>query len=380
MKNIFESRAAFHSILFSYLTLFLYGLLDNVRGPIYPSLIEKYSLTNVYGSWFFSATSLVFMLSAGIAPKVLYYRGYLASVRECLIMILFSQVIFYFAPNFLAILLGCILLGYGVGILSVIQNVLVLTASPKNRLNQLVNGLHANYAAASLLAPLIVAFLFRKSLNFETIFAFGALISSVLLIGSFFVSSLKEPEKATTPKLSSLLKWKYLPIGVMLSSYVAGEVLVGSRLAQFLIDTHSFTAEKASFWTSLFFAFLLAGRLIFTLFQFKIAITKLISSLFIAAIVISLVGILVSPMFLLLLGFLVSPLYAMIMIMAKTKFPEDIEKITALVIVLSGIFIIFMHTAVGWLTDQFSIQVALYLAPCFFVLCLGILKRYFYES
>jgi fucose permease len=319
------------------------------------------------------------MLSAGLAPKVLYRRGYLVSIKESLIMVLLSQVIFYLAPNFVVILIGCILMGYGVGVLSVIQNVLVLIASPKDKINQVVNGLHANYAAASLLAPLIVAVIFGKGFPFESVFLVGASLCFVLLIYSYRVSKIKEPEKQTVPQFGALLKLRYVPIGIMLSSYVAGEVLVSSRLSQFLIDTHHFSSEKASLWTSLFFLSLLIGRLVFTIFHFAVTLKKLLTVLLVMAISISIMGIFVRPEFLLFLGFVVSPLYAMIMVMAKKEFPQEIEQITSLVIVLSGIFIIVMHTIVGWLTDHFSIQAALYLAPAFFSLCLVILKGPFHE-
>jgi fucose permease len=319
------------------------------------------------------------MLSAGLAPKILYRRGYLATIRESLMVILLSQLIFYLAPNFFVILIGCVLMGYGVGVLSVIQNVLVLIASPKDKINQIVNGLHANYAGASLLAPLIVAIIFGQSFPFESIFLIGACLCFLLLISSYKVSQIKEPQKQTVPKFGSLLKLRYLPIGIMLSSYVAGEVLVSSRLSQFLINLHHFSSEKSSLWTSLFFLSLLTGRLVFTLFPFAISLKKLLTFLLSLAILISTMGIFFRPEFLIFLGFVISPLYAMIMVMAKKEFPLEIESIMSLVIVLSGIFIILMHTLVGWLTDQFSIQVALYLAPLFFLLCLALLKGRFHE-
>lgn len=373
VKKLFQSQAAFYSILFSYISLFLYGLLDNMRGPIYPSLIAKYGLTNVLGSWFFSTTSLVFMLSAALAPKVLFRRGYLRCIRESLFVIFVSQVIFYLSPNFFIILFGCILMGYGVGILSVVQNVLVLIASPKKYVNQIVNGLHANYAAASLLAPLIVALIFRNQLSFELIFLIGALLAFLILLGSYAISRIEEPKRIEAPRTFSVFKIKYLPIGMLLSSYVAGEVLLSSRLAQFLTSIHQFSNEQASFWTSVFFLALLAGRLTFTAFHFEVSLKKLIQTLFIIAIALSVMGIWLAPVILIIVGFVVSPLYAMIMILAKKEFPEEIERITSLVIVLSGVFIILMHSAVGFLTDLFNIQVGLYLVPAFFTLCLFLL-------
>lgn len=377
MKKFFSSEASFYSVVFSYVSLFLYGLLDNMRGPIYPSLLLKYDLNNVMGSWFFSTTSLIFMIAAGLAPRVLFKRGYLQSIRESLVLIFASQLIFYFSPNFYGVLLGCILMGYGVGILSVIQNVLVLFASPPKKINQVVNGLHANYAAASLLAPLMVAVIFRLSFTFETIFLVGALISFAILIGSFLIKNILEPVQEVGPHLLAFFKWRYLPVGVLLSSYVAGEVLLSSRLSQYLVDVYSFSSEQASVWTSGFFLSLLLGRLLFTAFHFNITLHKLLKILFLLSILVSLLGLWFFPVALLFVGFLVSPLYAMIMIIAKREFPAEIENVTSLVIVLSGVFIISMNSLVGWLTDHFGIQLAMYLAPGFLSLCFIILMRRF---
>ena len=379
MKKIFESTSAFYSVLFSYLSLFLYGLLDNMRGPIYPSLIQKFYLSNTQGSWFFSTTSLVFMIAAALAPHILYHRGYLVSLREGLISVLLSQIIFYFAPSFSTVLFGCILMGYGFGILSVLQNVLVLIASPHDKINQIVNGLHANYAAASLLAPLLVALIFRYQFGFEFMFLIGAFITLLLLLGCYWISHIKEPKAVSVPDLGNIFQTKFLPIGIMLSSYVAGEVLVSSRLSQFLILTYGFQGERASLWTSAFFISLLLGRMTFTLVSVSVPIKKILVWLLGFSIVTSFLGTFILPHFFIVLGFIISPIYALIMVMAKKEFPNELELIASLVIVLSGVFVIFMHTSVGWVTDTWSIQTAFYLAPVFFSICLAFLKGRFHE-
>jgi MFS transporter, FHS family, glucose/mannose:H+ symporter len=383
MKKIFDSRLAFHSVLFCYVSLFLYGLLDNTRGPIYPSLLEKYQLSSFVGSWFFSATSFVFLVASALAPSFLSKRGYLRGFRESLVLMGLGQLLFFWAPHFSYVLVGCIFLGFGMGTISVIQNVLVLVSSPKDKATQIVNGLHANYAGASLLAPLLVAFLFRHSIPFEYGFLFGALSCFVLLGASFSVKALVEPERHKISegqsRLASVFKGRYLPMAILASSYVAGEILLSSRLSQYLVKTQFFSSERASLWTSAFFVCLLLGRLMFTFFHFRISTKRLVRVLLSCSVVLSLVGLLVTPMALVLLGFFISPLYAMVMVIAKKEFPKEIESVTSLMLMLTGVFIVSSNMVVGLVTDSFGIQAALFLIPIFFLLSLGLLKGRFSE-
>lgn len=381
MTSVAPARLVFHSILFAYLSLFLYGLLDNVRGPIFPDLMARFELTNVQGSWFFSLTSFVFMLAAWLAPAWLKKYSYIQCYRWSLVSIGVSQGMFALAPNFIWILIGCVLMGLGVGVLSVMQNVLVLVASPPDKLTRIMNGLHANYAGASLVAPLIVAGVYYLKFDFQTVFWIGVICSGLLWLGTWRVKELMAPplgDEAVSISSPSKWKLKHLPFSILLSSYVAAEVLISSRFAQFMVEFHQVPAKEGSLWTSAFFMALFAGRICFSLIHFSISTPYLLTGLFSLSAVSILMGIYWSPVFLVLSGLLFGPLYAMTMTLVKEDFPSQMEKVTSSAIVVSGIFIITMHFIAGVITDWVGIASALYLGPLFLMISLAMLgvRRY----
>lgn len=362
-----------NSIIFAYASLFLYGLLDNLRGPIFPDLLKNFELSNLVGSYFFSINSLVFMISAGFAPLILKRFGYLFVFRVGLVLIFFSQIIAALAPQFSWFLISAIFMGSGVGVISVMQNIWVLIASPSKELPKIMNGLHAQYAAASLLAPLLVSFIFSQHLGFQFVYWMSAIICLILIVYAFSVSEIMEPEvskKIQAKDLKTQLwSWEYLGFAILLSSYVAGEVLISSRMTQFMMDVHGLSKSIASLWTSIFFVGLLSGRLFFTFIRFEMPPRKILVRLFAIVLVLQLLGIWMHPAFLVITGLSLGPIYAMTMTLVKEDFPNAMEKVTAIATVVTGIFIITMHSLAGYLTDIYGIQKALVLSTLFFVLC-----------
>lgn len=368
--DIIWTPSRWHSIAFAYTSLFLYGLLDNIRGPIFPDLIKKFELTNLSGSYFFSLNSLIFMISAGLAPLILKRFGYLLVFRVALILIFVSQVMAALAPQYSWFLMSSLLMGSGVGVISVMQNIWVLIASPANSLPKIMNGLHAQYAAASLLAPLLVSFVFSQSLGFQFVYWMSAGISLLMIIYAFSITQIMQPAFAAVTSSSDApvkrWSWDYLGFAVLLSSYVAGEVLISSRMTQFMIDQHGLTKSIASLWTSTFFVGLLGGRLLFTFIRFEMPPRQILVRLYAVVLAMQLLGIWAHPIFLIVTGLVLGPIYAMTMTLVKEDFPEAMEKVTAIATVVTGVFIITMHSLAGYLTDLYGIQKALILATAFF--------------
>lgn len=362
-----------HSVAFAYTSLFLYGLLDNIRGPIFPDLLKKFDLTNLSGSYYFSLNSLVFMASAGLAPLILKKMGYLLVFRVALILIFLSQIIAALAPGFSWFLVSSILMGSGVGVISVMQNIWVLIASPSNQLPKIMNGLHAQYAAASLLAPLLVSLIFSQSLGFQFVYWLSAGMTLLLIIYAFLIKEIMQPPLAEnnldfSKKPINSWSWRYLGFAILLATYVAGEVLISSRMTQFMVDQHGFNKSVASLWTSTFFVGLLSGRLLFTFIHFATPARHMLVRIYAVVLVFQFLGIWLHPGFLVATGFVLGPIYAMTMTLVKEDFPFAMEKVTAIATVVTGVFIITMHSLAGYLTDIYGIQKALVLATVFFLI------------
>lgn len=271
-------------------------------------------------------------------------------------------------------LAGSFVFGVSVGLLGVIQNLLVLVASPPARLPRLMNGLHANYAAASLLSPLAVALIAQFFPWFQASFWFTAGLGTLLLAATFRIPGFIEsaPPGAERPAQGPVTGEMIL-FAALLSSYVVAEVLVSTRIAQFARDRLGSDLQGASLWTALFFAGLFGSRFAFTFFSWGAAPRSQLKLALGASILLAVTGIFVTPWAFLGVGLAMGPCYALIMSLLREKFPRGLERAASIGIVGTGVFIVVMHAAAGLITDLHGIHWALGMAPFFLLVALVLL-------
>ena len=182
--NIFISKIAQKkwAIFFSFLSLFLLGLADNIRGPLFPEILDYFSVTSAKGSLSFATTSGAAFVGSFMSGY--YLRRF--SISSLLLLAVFVMglglTVMGLADSFNLLLLGSFLLGLSIGFMGVSQNLLVTeNVSPENQ-SKALSGLHAMYGFASFLAPVIAS---------QTTIHFGvwraAFLTTAILCGLFFV-------------------------------------------------------------------------------------------------------------------------------------------------------------------------------------------------
>jgi fucose permease len=361
------------NLVFAYVSLFYFGLCDNIRGPLYPDIIRAFELTNSDGTWFFALTSTMMILSAFTVPILLSRWGYLSVFRVAVALMTASQFVYAASPNFPWLLAGSFILGITIGFLGVIQNVLVLMASSPKHLPRLMNGLHANYGAASLLAPLLVAALIGLSPKFQASFWVTGGLGVALFLTTWMIPGFVEPgSRRETKPVREKLSAEVIYFAAILSSYVLAEILLSTRLAQFARDGWGADPSQASYWTSLFFIGLFLGRLFFTFVPVHLPAKKqLLLGLSLSGFC-SIAGLLFSPWSFFLAGLAMGPCYPLAMSLSREFFPHRLEQATTACVVGSGIFIVSMHLGAGKISDSYGVAWALSLAPifCFFAVAL----------
>jgi fucose permease len=357
------------NILLAYLSLFYFGLIDNIRGPLYPEILTHFKIHNNKGTWFFALASGTAILSGSLFPwlahRVGTYWAFMTGVFFCVV----SQFVFAGARHFEVLLLGSWALGVGIGLIGVAQNILVLTAATRQNLTRLMNGLHANYAGSSLIAPLIVALVFHYTQSFRGPFLALGLLGILTFL--YFLKSREVFEVSDNKEFkdqSHRLQKKHIYFATVLSAYVVGEVLLATRLAQFMRDVHGASLEASSYWTTSFFVGLFFARLVFTFTSVSMLIrTQLLLGLFSSALFFAL-GLRVSPWFFVLVGISMAPCYALVMSWMSERAQDSLRVATTSAIVSSGIFIVTMHLVAGQITDLHGVSVALWVGVAFLVL------------
>lgn len=365
----------------SYLSLLLLGLSDNMRGPLFPEILNEFSLTDTVGSLYFSLSSLFGFLGGLSSPWWIRRWGTVGALRFTFVLCGLSQLGFSLAPSFIWLIISVFFFGFSLGLMGVIQNTLVVSQSPLHLRNRLISGLHSMYALASLLAPLIVSGLaqaFPEHSIWRLSFQWGALFAGLVWMGSWGSFPMEEPPaqlKKSDPRQSSLQQYYF---AVIFASYVLAEILVSSRLALYLRREYHYDLATSSYFTAGFFLALFLGRVLFALWTPKLALKKqLMASLGLSALSL-IAGLWLHPFGLVLSGFFMAPFYPLMMVEVGQVFHQSLHEAVAKAVALSSLFVVGMHVAVGSLADQFGIKMAFALGPLFCLISFGML--WFHEK
>lgn len=352
-------------ILFAYLGLFVLGIIDNTRGPIYPEILQQFQVSTALGSSIFSLSSLSSFIITLFASKWNNKLGAVNSLKFAVLTHLIAVVLMgvsaKYQGGFWVFLFASALFGIGVGMMSISQNLIVNEFSPVLKRRKFFAGLHSMYGLASLLAPLLMSFVFTLGIAWQDFLLALAIIPLVSLIYSLRlpkqeVTSVSETKGEVSWKLSSIL-------GVILSFYVASEVLLSSRMAYFLRTHYQYDAAKASEYLGIFFMLLLAGRMLFALFHFRIKAYHLLLISAISSLISFLLGLFYHPLFLVICGLTMSFFFPNAMEWVSEKYENESQLLITRMMIFVGAMLVSMHWMVGGLSDLYNIHIAMMLGP-----------------
>lgn len=366
----------YFGLFLAYFSLFVFGLADNIRGPIFPEILAEYSLSNRVGSLYFAVASFMGIVGGLLGSYWLKKWSMRSSLQGSLLGVSLSFFLMSVAPNFLWLLVAAALFGVSLGVLGVSQNVLALSSSDPVRRQKVQAGLHSMYGAASLLAPIC----FQIGMDQWSSWRFGVALCSGLVFVSFLTTLY--PKKLplarlleATEQVTGGSQKKEIYFASILATYVLCELLISSRLALYLRNEVGLEVSSSSWAVTSFFVLMFVGRLLYVFFHppFRIQ-SQLILSLLLTVMSI-LVGIYINWFGLVLSGLFMAPFYPLAMTAVGQLFPDTVSRATSFCIATIGVFVVFMHVVFGVAADYLGLQSALLIAPFFaFLSLLGILN------
>jgi len=361
-------------LILSYISLFAMGFIDNARGPAYPLILSEFNLVPSRGSWFFTIAALGGVLSTITHRYWLEKIGPFIAIRIFIVaMALGCYGMGRASEGSFAMLLGsAFIFGFSTGGNGICMNLLTAWACPYYYRRRAFAGLHSTYALASLIAPFALTYVLESGARWDRLFAYFSIVPVALFFWSLTV---RPPVKRYVHlRESSHNKWKIL-FGMALGFYVSAEIVASSRLVLYCTQHLSWSTAKAALYLSLFFAFLLLGRLLFASFSVKGAsVTWLVISL-VTTLFAFLFGLYVDPIGLSMVGMTMSIFFPCFMDWVSELFPEQGESIISSMLTSMGVMIITMHALVGYLNELWGVQVALHIGPLFCLLSLAIILK-----
>ena len=371
-------------IFMAYISLFAFGFLDNVRGPLFPEILRSFSLTDTQGSYFFAVASVGSFLGGLLAQKFLRVLSVWRLNQWSLILISLGTVAMSQDVSYFWVLLFSFLFGVGLGFLGVTVNLMVHRGSSPKNLRSMMSGLHSCYAFAALLAPSAAAYGYHQQWPWQKMLFLSSLLPLIVIVASFWltqrydvVGEKKDGEDSEKLVSVSVPGWRMGLFVTACALYVSSELAISTRLALY-VRRYGESAEVASYYVSLFFLALFISRLFFTGFsrgtQHFVLLTASLSSA-----LLWLLGLWWHPLFLCLVGLSMGPIFPVSMVYVKELFPHCADRVVAYSISAMSLAVVFMHAMIGQLTDWFDLRVALHLAVLalllHFVLLLVLPKR-----
>lgn len=367
-------------IVGAYISLFALGLSDNARGPLFSELLTQFHLSNAKGSLFFSISSAMGIVGSLLAQKWIQKVGRLQSFRWSNILMGVGFLIISAATNFFQVLVGAVFFGFCVGVLGVLQNVLVSSEAKGPWVQRLQSGLHSMYGMASLLAPLLVSWILQATGKWQNAFFVCGSFSLLVGLGSFLSKGRPEPLEMDSKEMlfpenqpgqnqnlaedkSDVLPKGFFVIAFAIAFSVVTEILVSTRLSLYMQNVHGWSVIESARQVSLFFVCMLSGRLLFVFWHPKWNVAALLNASIVLTVSTVILGFWVHPLFLVLSGLSISPFYPLAMSLVATLFRQEMDRYLGIMVSITSLSIVTMHTMSGLLTDSLGIQWALWIGP-----------------
>ncbi|MCB0157521.1 MAG: MFS transporter [Caldilineaceae bacterium] len=250
----------------AFFTFFVFGFVDNLKGPTLPALLRdldfSYSRggTMLLGAYFgfLVATLVTGVLADRLGNKrILFAAGVLLTVG----IGLFSR-----SSTFGTLTLAMSITGLGLGAIEVGGNSLIVELYSTRRA-RFLNLLAVFHGIGSLVVPLYAAQLLLRDFSWRQVYSFALVLTVALALFFLFVRYPRAAGAGTgglnltavraagfTPRML----WYYLLIVV----YVGAELGIAAWIVEFMQQVKGMAVGPSSLYLSLFFAAIMVGRLV----------------------------------------------------------------------------------------------------------------------
>jgi FHS family glucose/mannose:H+ symporter-like MFS transporter len=362
----------------AYLSLFLYGFVDNARGPVYPDLLRDLSLSDTAGAWFFFTASAAALLNNLVLFKWIERIGPYRTTQVYSLVQAVGLLIVGLSPTYAGTLAGCAVLGTSLGGLGISVNLLVAEGAPPAIRRQALAGLHCMYGVSSLFAPLLVTGLTHLGLDWRR--TLGSLLLAPLVV---FAASFFGDEKLALHDQPLMISARpnrraALLFATICTLYVVAEIAIGTRLALYARRDWGYSLEEANRLVSGFFLGLFLGRLAFAVVPFKLSSLKILGWSASLSFLCFALGLALHPGWLALAGLAMSVFYPCLIELVNERHgrnlngtrdlsagapTNDAKYITSWCITLQSFGTLALHFSIGELSDRFGLRLALWVGP-----------------
>ncbi|MHB8778009.1 MAG: MFS transporter [Anaerolineales bacterium] len=358
-----------------FLAFFVFGFTDNLKGPTLPSMLAELHITYGTGGNIFFGEYLGFLI-ATLITGILADRFGLKSVILLAGIFLGIGVGGYSFFRSAILLSGSLfVLGLGLGALELGPNAIIVSLHHERK------GLYLNLMAVlhglgSLIAPLFAGWLLNISVSWRTIYRWDILLIALFFLLFIFLRFPKAEEKPQLdfrhiPQIAfkGQLPWFYLAI----TFYVAVEIGMASWLVTFLQEIRNAPVLQSNQLLSLFFAMLMAGRLLGGFFVQRLGYLRSILFMTLGGLLCIIAGLFGPKEYFFLLpvtGFFLSIMFPTLTAAVSDAHTENANTILGVLFTFAGLGGVIGPWLIGWGSDLFGLQMGFSIIVAFMMILL----------
>ena len=256
----------------AFLCLFLLGLIDNLKGATLPSLLQELSFSDAQGGAILLWAYLGFLSAALLVGVLSDLAGNRAVVLASAACLLLGVIGYSLAHQFLLLAASMFTLGLGLGGTDMAGNLLIVAYYTRNK-GRYLNLMAFFHGLSSTLAPYYAGLLLAASVSWRQVYQYPLVaVGLMLALGLFVPFPRPQVEQKSGIDFRAVGKVIMQPgtglpwFFALMILYVSSEIGVASWIVAYLQRVHSLSVTTSAAFLSLYFAGMMVGRLLGTLF------------------------------------------------------------------------------------------------------------------
>lgn len=247
-----------------FLSFFVFGYTDNLKGPTLPSVLAELHIGYGTGGNIFFGQSLGFLISTLAAGLLADRFGLKATLALSGLLLLLGVAAYSLLASPPALAAALFTLGLGFGTLELGANA-VIAALFSARKGLFLNWMHLLYGMGAMIAPLLAGLLLARGTYWRFLYRWDLLLVALMVL-AFLLMPLSSGASASIGRIQlkdiprfafrGRLPWYYLAIGL----YVSVEVGMGAWLVTYLQQGQAASITASNQALSLYFGTLMLGR------------------------------------------------------------------------------------------------------------------------
>jgi FHS family glucose/mannose:H+ symporter-like MFS transporter len=358
----------------AFLSFFLFGFVDNLKGPILPELLDDLGLNYAMGGTIVLGAYLGFLISTLTMGPLSDVAGKPVVILVACVCLLVGMIGFSIANVFWMLLTTMTIVGLGMGALEVGGNLIMVDLHSEDK-GRYLNLLAFFHGIGSMIVPLYAGQMLRAGLSWRSIYQSGVLIVALLLVYFLLV---RYPQ--TRPSSDSKFDLKHLGKSAFggemvlfyfaIGLYVAAEIGVGAWLVEFLQEAKSQSLITSTLFLSLFFGSITLGRFVGSFLVERIGYLQIMLYASLASVICVAVGTFAPPalaFFLPLSGLFFSIIFPTITAAVSDLHVENVGTILGLLFTCGGVGGMLGPWLIGIVSDWLGIEIGFGLVAVFFL-------------